>query len=56
MKRTDVWHFRGNIRAQLMKSKGYFANREIFAENYSVVNQQSSIQTPPEFGLNSLKG
>jgi len=39
-----------------MKSEGYFEKREILAKSFLVVNQQSSIQTPPEFGLNPLKG
>jgi hypothetical protein len=39
-----------------MKSEDYFENPKIFAMNYLAVNQQGSSQTPPEFGLNSLKG
>jgi hypothetical protein len=36
--------------------KGFLRGSEISRENVPAVNRQGSIQPPPEFGLNSLKG
>jgi len=46
----------GKYLLQLMKSQGYFEDRKILATKDPALNHQSFSQTPPEFGLNSLKG
>jgi hypothetical protein len=45
----------GKYSLQLMKSQGYFEDRKILATKDPALNHQSFSQTPPEFGLNSLK-
>jgi hypothetical protein len=45
-----------NASGSVMQSKGFCADWEFRVKNVPAVDRQGSIQTPPEFGLNSLKG
>jgi hypothetical protein len=45
-----------NAPGSVMQSKGFYADQDFSRENARTVDRQGSIQAPPEFGLNSLKG